>query len=67
MSDLGDWHCNTTIEGAEHDVADLERRHGGKYVIGPAHATATKTAEELAALGLRGIYREVENADAVDG
>ena len=64
MTDLGEWRGNTTIEGAPAAIADQHRRHGGTYVVGPAHATAAKTAAELAAMGLRGIYREA--ADAVD-
>ncbi len=57
MTPLGEWRGNCTIENVSAVIADQERRHGGAYVVGPAHATATKTAEQLAAMGLRGIYK----------
>lgn len=56
MIPSGVWRCNTTIEGADAAVADLERFYGGKYVVGPARGTLTWTAAELARMGLRGIY-----------
>ena len=58
---LGPWHSNVMAKSADLEAAELARRHGGVYVIGPPAATARYDAAYLADLGLVGIYREVSH------
>jgi len=61
---LGEWRGNASIEGAAGTIADQWRRHQLRCEVGPPHATAAKTAEELVRQGLRGIYVIVDAEDA---
>ena len=57
----GAWVANAFPDGAEATMRYLatatKHRAGMACVVGPAGATETRTAEDLTALGMVGIYR----------